>query len=121
MISTLFVQDYSLQCHLGCLAVEREHTQEVRASLLIESLNAPLACQSDLVEETICYAQLCKEMKRISTLRHFKTIENLCWEIYLGLQNYIPKGSKWNLSVHKVNPPIEDLDGGVHFRLGNFS
>ncbi len=113
----LSIHDLSLWCLLGCYAEERAQKQEVRVSLDLELVEAPLACQSDRLEDTFCYASLCDSMKAVVEGRAFQTIEYLSQQIVLKLVEKIPKRVRWRFKLHKLNPPIDGLKGGVSFEL----
>lgn len=115
MTTTLTVEDFSCDCRLGCTAEERQHPQEVRASVEIAFTQAPLACVSDKLSETICYAEICDSIRRTAKSREFATVENLAQVIFETLKISHP----WRLTLHKVKPPVDGLLGGVKFRIGN--
>ena len=121
MTSTLVINEYLLWCHLGCLLEEREQAQEVLASIKIEFNDPPVACVSDHLEDTICYARLCEEMDCIAKERSFNTIEHLSWVIYSNIQKYFPNQCRWSLVVKKVRPPIDGLKNGVCFQIGDLT
>ena len=113
----MLVQGFSFQCHLGCLPSERELRQEVRLSLDIRFPSLPRACESDQLEDTVCYAKLCQSVKGLTEGKSYSTVEHLALEIHKELRKAIPEGCTWSLDIHKVHPPVEGLRGGVHFRL----
>lgn len=119
MIYVLTVNEYSIECILGCYPEEKEQFQEVLASIKIAFQEPPQTIETDLISNTLCYAQLCCEIKRIALEKHFNTIEHLSWEIYRHLQSIIPRECRWYLRLHKVDPPLEGLKNGVSFQIGD--
>ena len=120
MKTILNINDYSVRCKIGCSTAERKKTQEVRVSVRLEFLIFPKACQTDRLQETVCYATLCEMIKRIATQKEYKLVEHLAHEIFMGLLAALPGECRSEVSVHKVAPPIKGLLGGVHFKIGTF-
>lgn len=117
--TVLSVQDFSILCSLGCTAEERATLQEVRASIEIRFSQTPKACESDSLEDTVCYAALCTKIKEVVDSKSFHTVEHLAQEIYKSLTKIISENNLWRLKIHKVNPPIAGLRGGVFFEIGD--
>lgn len=116
MTGTLSVREYSIGVHLGCTAHEREKPQEVRVSLTLRFQTLPMACESDRLSDTVCYAKLCEIVRDASEQKHFETVEHLGWRIHEALKG-LPSARVCRVVIHKVRPPIEDLRGGVRFEL----
>lgn len=119
MKSILYIKDYSIYCHLGCLPEEQTNTQEVRVSFEVMFSKPVNACLSDRLEDTICYADLCRVFDLVANSKPFHTVEHLAWQIHEHVKTILPGDNPWSLNVHKVQPPIDNLRGGVHFHLGN--
>jgi dihydroneopterin aldolase len=115
----LSVEDYSVLCSLGCTAEERATLQEVRASVRIRFAQAPKACETDQLQDTLCYAEVCARIKQVVESKGYQTVEHLARAIVLRLETLISKDDVWSLKIHKVNPPIQGLRGGVTFELGH--
>ncbi len=113
----LTVHDYSLLCHLGCSAAERAQKQEVRVSLQIDFAEKPQACVTDNLSDTVCYDQLCRLILKTTQTVEFQTIEHLAHKLHENLRASLKRALKWNLSLHKVSPPIDGLRGGVTFQI----
>lgn len=112
---TLRVNDLSVQVHLGCTEGERASSQEVRFSLEFRFPKRPLACITDQLKDTFCYAETCGFIKRVAMSRHFETIEALTHHTREAVRSLIPRGMTGTISIHKVNPPVADLKGGVFY------
>ena len=110
----LRLQEYSMQVHLGCLAEERAHPQEVRVSLDIEFLEIPRAEQTDEIQDTICYAEICMAWDQVVQKREYHLVEKLSSELWVAIQPLL-KRARSQIQVHKVSPPIDGLQGGVTY------
>jgi 7,8-dihydroneopterin aldolase/epimerase/oxygenase len=102
---------------LGCSEAERSHLQEVRVSLEIAFERVPQASISDRLEETVCYARLTDLLERYAKDREFATVEKLGFDFFRQLKDYILGPHQLTLHLHKVKPPIPNLQGGVVFTL----
>jgi dihydroneopterin aldolase len=116
----LKISDLTLSVHIGCTPEERLKKQEVRISFQIEPDRLPGACVSDVLSETICYETLIGSIQHsIDSRAEFNTVEKLGHDCFQSLKAQIPKDARLSLSLHKVNPPIDSLKGGIHFELSD--
>lgn len=106
---------------MGCFPGEQELTQEVSFSLAILKDELPRACFTDQLKDTICYYEICNEIKKIVLQKNFSTIEHLTWSVFSNLKETISPSNKINLKVKKVKPPIVELANGVEFQISEFS
>jgi len=93
--------------------------QEIRVSIDIIFLETPQAFQTDELKDTLCFAEICTMLRQLYSQGEYKTVERM---LKLGdekLSDHLPKSAKFILKIHKVNPPIEGLLGGVFFETGN--
>lgn len=121
-LSTLEMRDYLLMVHLGCIPEERKEKQSVLISLVFKFATSPAACTTDQLSDTICYAKLSAVMQDHVLNRSFHTIEYLAHSLYEALMDPILSRNQpvqFTLRLHKVNPPIENLKGGVYFELSS--
>jgi dihydroneopterin aldolase len=116
-LSSLFVNDFTFLCLLGCYPEEQTQKQEVSVSLKMEFSEIPQACMTDNLEDTLCYENICNEIKAVGDKKLYKTVEHLSFEIFLTLKKIIPNEYRWSIKLRKVNPPIEGLKNGVIFEL----
>ncbi len=117
----LKIRDFALTVNLGCTAPERATKQEVRIGVDLWFDHEPKAVQSDKLSETICYEQLCLQLKNSVTKQSFHTIEHVYSCVRNELELRMPQGSQYRVSIHKVSPPIEGLCGGVKFEDEGYS
>jgi dihydroneopterin aldolase len=109
-----------LSVHLGCSADERAHPQDVDLDVAIRFGAPPVGCETDELEDTICYAGLIKAAREVCQKREFRLIEKLAREIYHRLRCEVPAGSDLWLNVTKLHPPVPGLQGGVSFSFGDW-
>ena len=114
---TLKILDFQIWVHLGCMPEEQKVPQEVRVSVEIEFNSRPLACQTDSLSDTICYAALSDAIQQACKGVYFKTIEKLGWDCLEALQETTRSGKSVFLKVHKMKPPIDHLLGGSVFEI----
>lgn len=115
---TLSICDYSLLVHLGCTEEERRIPQEVRISVDIDFPETPRAEASDLLSDTICYAEICKCLEEFAKNREFQLVENLAGQCLNLIQQKFTIESI-RLHVHKVAPPVPGILGGVKYTCSN--
>jgi dihydroneopterin aldolase len=112
------ISEVSLQVHLGVSETERAVAQEVRLSMDLYWAEAPVACQTDKIEDALCYATLIASCQDIVENTSFATIEHLAHRFYQRLREVVPPTVRPVLRLHKVRPPVEGLRGGVFIELG---
>jgi 2-amino-4-hydroxy-6-hydroxymethyldihydropteridine diphosphokinase/dihydroneopterin aldolase len=74
--SSLRMEGLALRVRLGCSEEERSSPQEVRVSVEFRFKQAPVAMDSDSLEETICYGRVAEALRRLEQ-REFRLIERL--------------------------------------------
>ena len=116
-VSRLSLNDLSLLVHLGCSAKERSTLQEVTLSVEMEFFKPPLGEKTDQIEDTFCYGEICNTLKNFVKEKHFHLIEKMARECLSLLRKKYPL-TLIRLTLHKKNPPIEDLSGGVKYTCG---
>ena len=109
-----------LWVRLGCGADERARPQAVDLDLAVRFAELPAACESDKLEDTVCYAELVERARERVRGRKFQLLERLAHELFAQLRPLVPPGAELCLRVTKLRPPIEELSGGVSFALGDF-
>lgn len=118
ILPSLMVQDYRIEVHLGCTEDERKQPQEVSFSIEFQFHEPPPGEVSDQLSHTLCYAEVCDLIKKNTGERHFSLVEKLANDNWMALKKRFPKISI-QMSVHKIHPPIERLQGGVVYKLGD--
>jgi dihydroneopterin aldolase len=122
--SQLVVEKFETLVHLGCEAAERRLPQKVHFNCKITFKNLPKAVETDELKDSICYADLCAEFKKTSESKHFKLIEHLAHCALLKVESLLVTNketsqpiSEIEITVHKLNPPVDDLRGGTFFSI----
>ena len=109
-----------LEVRLGCSAEERAVPQAVDLDLAVRFRALPVACASDRLEDTLCYAALIDAAREACAGREFKLVERLAHELFGCLRKLVPEEAELWLRATKLRPPVEGLHGGVAFSLGDF-
>jgi 7,8-dihydroneopterin aldolase/epimerase/oxygenase len=117
--NSLSVKEISAQVSLGCSAEERAVLQEVRVSLDLIFLNKPKACETDLLDDTVCYAKLTDGVLKVCSQQSYQTVEHMAFRIFEELRKTVPQDVKLQVSMHKLHPPLASLKGGVFFTYGD--
>ncbi len=120
-VSSLQICDLSLQVHLGCTAQERAKKQEIRISVEFRFDEPPIGALTDSLQDTVCYAKASEILRDHCEKNEFQLIERIGTECFSLLKEFVQgKAIKVSLHIHKVNPPVENLKQGTHFRCGDF-
>jgi dihydroneopterin aldolase len=126
MFATLKLKDLILAVRLGCGEVERAQPQEVRVSVEFRFKKNITSIKSDNIDETVCYAKAAAAIREHCESREFKLIERLGFEIYEVMGRVLSESRSLHepvevaVTVHKVHPPVERLEGGSWFSYGDF-
>ena len=122
LTSGIIVQGLELPVTLGWLPDEREHPQNVVIDFNLKFLTPPQACQTDELEDTICYFTLTESLRQKIVGNEFRLLEHLGQVIYQHLKDALTQNIKIGIRLCK-NPPIKNLTGGIYFYYGdeNFS
>jgi 7,8-dihydroneopterin aldolase/epimerase/oxygenase len=121
LVSRLNLNELTIPVHLGITKLEQKTTQPINLNISISQEPPPLGCDSDNIENTICYDKLCQKIKSLCQSKTYNLIEHLCNEIWVFIARYIKDifnndNNKFNLIVTVgKNPPIKNL------KAANFS
>jgi dihydroneopterin aldolase len=115
---SLYLEELSLRIKLGCTKEERTNPQEVRVSVELYFETAPAALTSDSLQDTICYAEICKALKYHLETHEYQLLERLAFEGYGVVREIVRGRAKISFSAHKVHPPVKGLLGGAVYRCG---
>jgi 7,8-dihydroneopterin aldolase/epimerase/oxygenase len=112
----LQIKQLELMVHLGWPEEERKEKQQIYIDIDIFFPEPPKACETDSLDDTICYDELIKKIKHKIDAQSFKLIEHLAKVIYSEIKTAIPV----DIMVHVYkNPNIEGLAKGVRFSYGD--
>jgi len=101
---TIEVTGLSLYTHHGVSAAEREIGQRLVLDLRLEVGECD-ATVTDLVEDTVDYAQVCQLVALVAQQRSYKTLERLCAAIAERLIDDFDVEYVW-VKAAKPEPPI---------------
>jgi dihydroneopterin aldolase len=93
----------------------------VRFDLQVRFSSLPQGCFTDNLGDTICYAQLSEQIKRICQLQEYQLIEKLGWDAFAAVKEILPQDTKLWLRLVKEKPPVENLEGGSSFTLADWA
>lgn len=106
---------------LGCSESERAVSQEVHVSILVNFLTMPRACETDSLEDTLCYATVEKKVAEVCQLKSFKTIEHLAYLCWQSVSSICDPGIEILAQVRKVRPPIDRKNQGAVVEIKGFA
>ncbi len=120
-MSVLEFRGARLDVRLGCSEAERATPQAVDLDVAVRFADLPVACESDALEDTLCYAELIEAARAACAGREFHLVERLAHELFGRLRTLVPPGADLWLRATKLRPPVAGLRGGVAFSLGDFA
>jgi FolB domain-containing protein len=102
---------------LGHEPAERVWPQEVLIDVEVELAAAPRACQTDLLEDTLCADRLAAALVAVCEAGEHALIEHLAEQLCCAARSLAPPGARVTLELTKVAPPIAGLEGGMSFAI----
>lgn len=117
MHAELEIRSFRSWVRLGCSVEERAFPQEVELSLVLAFRAVPEGTRSDLLADTLCYAEICQDMDATCRAGEYALVERLAEALIGKVRQRVGDRAGLDLRVHKLRPPIEGLRGGVVFRL----
>ena len=118
---TLFIHDLRLSLSIGVTPSERATPQAVAVNVEIRFHARPDGAQSDRIDDTICYGDICEAILHFCADRKFMLIEKLAHDLLLIVRKFTLDRGQVALTVHKLNTPIANLMGGTRYRVGDFA
>lgn len=112
----LQINELELGVFLGLPSEERARRQMVKLDIEILFPEVPGACNTDDINDTVCYHKLINSLRGELEDKKFQLIEHLTSEIYKTLARLLPTNSKIAVSLTK-HPQIQGL-GSVTFHYG---
>ena len=113
------VNSFKVSVNLGASQEERKLPQDVLISIKLYFNEAPKACFSDELEDTICYFKICETIKKYCADKEFKLLEYLNFSLYKQIRNNIDDNIKIWIKTEKAKPPIENLIGTTSFEYSD--
>ena len=99
--ASLSLENIIIPLHIGWSEEERKRPQDISINIDIQFDEPPHACETDDLEDTICYKTLSDKIREYCTSREFKLIEYLGYQLYLFTKAQIPPNTKINVSIVK--------------------
>jgi hypothetical protein len=118
--SKLSLNELRLLVRLGCSAEERQVPQYVSFNIEIRFATLPPGCESDSLQETVCYSKISQQIKTICERQEYQLIEKLGWNVYQELRETLPKDVLLWIRANKEHPPVAHLEGGAAFSIGDW-
>ena len=118
--STLSLNSLRLKVKLGCQAEERNEPQFVRFDITIRFSELPIGCVTDRLQDTVCYAQISEQVASICKKTEYSLIEKLGFDAFHSIREILPPSIGLLLKIVKEKPPVEHLEGGASFTLGDW-
>jgi dihydroneopterin aldolase len=107
-----------LSLHLGWTEEEQLQKQPVMLDIDIIFPEPPLACITDRLEDTYCYAVLARHIQTKIASRSFCLLEHVAHEIYQLVKSSFSPTLSVNITVTK-KPVISSVIAGVSFCYGD--
>ena len=103
-VVTIEITGLQLFTHHGVTAAEREVGQRLVVDLRLD-VGESDATVTDLVEDTVDYAQVCQLVALVAQQRSYKTLERLCTAVADRLLEHFDAEEVW-VKAAKPEPPI---------------
>lgn len=113
-MNRLLIKQLELMVNLGWTQSEQMTKQTVLVDLEIIFPHPPQACQTDNLNDTLCYHSLIEKLQENIPPKSYKLIEYLGASIYSTAKKYLPPATKLRITITKY-PIIPGLRGGVSF------
>lgn len=113
----LNINSLELELYLGWPDDERLRRQTILLDIQILYPDVPKACETDHLDDTVCYRHLIESLRNELQNKKFHLIEHVTQAIYLYLKSLVPKETKLAISLTK-RPQIAGL-GSVTFHYGD--
>jgi dihydroneopterin aldolase len=113
------VASLRVEVHLGVTPEEQATAQNVDFHVQIRFQIPPSAIFSDRIEDTLNYAEVCTTLLKVASARPYHLIESLAYTAFESLRELVGSQNRYEVTVHKLNPPIPGLRDGVRFTYGN--
>ncbi len=114
----LQIRQLDLQLNLGWRSKERAKEQGILLDIDLDFPCAPTACETDHLDNTVCYDQLIQTIRQQLGDKHYRLVEHLGRDIYMIVKSQLPANTSAAIHITKF-PKIAGLTGGVCFTYGD--
>ena len=119
MHSILKIKSLNLPVHIGQNEEERRIAQDIHFYINIGFPQPPQAEQTDNIENTVCYHKICETLKKLTSQKTFALVEKLAHDSLIEIKKLIPDTAYVSVCVHKIHPPVVNLQEGVSYTCGD--
>ena len=120
MHSFLEIKSLILPVHIGRDQEERQKAQDVSFHITLGFTQALKDEQTDQLESSVCYFEVCEKIKKLISQNTFSLIEKLAFETLAVIKKNLPPYVCVRVCVHKIQAPVPHLKGGVSYTCGDF-
>lgn len=113
--SIVSLSDLNLLINLGVTEHERHSKQAVNISFKFFFKQKPKGCETDNIEDTVCYHDVSNTVKEYCDNKEFKLLEYMCNGLYRAIRMLTPSDVKIWIKIEKCSPPIDGLIGSTSF------
>ncbi len=104
LTGTLSLHDYQVKIRLGHTIEERSQPQPILIDLILQFAKLPQACNTDKLQDTICYDTLTKQITEFCIDKSFALLEHFAKELYYFIDNKIATEANLLLRIKKPHP-----------------
>ncbi len=109
----MIIKDLTIFARLGLTKEEQSSEQEIRWTIEYH-------LKSSTEKDFICYESLSQKLTAYSKNNSFSLMESMVIFCFQKLKQDFPQIESLRLCLHKVNPPIQNVKGGVIYEYGDF-
>ena len=115
LTGVLTINNLVAPVRIGVTEDERRNLQNISIDIQIQFAKLPVGCDTDNIQDTVCYDSLCSEIMAFLKGGEFKLIEKITADIHGIIKK---KGEFLDILVSvKKKPLIEGLEGFVAMDL----
>jgi dihydroneopterin aldolase len=107
--TALNLYNFQLPVFLGVPDEERSALQSVYVDIQLQFSKPPLACETDRIGDTICYATLVEVLEKNIGEKNFHLIEYLGTRVYQEIRSIVSQDTVIAIKLRK-NPPLTKLE-----------
>ncbi|WP_162902280.1 dihydroneopterin aldolase [Facilibium subflavum] len=102
------LRDIQLSVYLGVYDFEQVEKQTIKVDMDLNFHTMPDGCQSDKLEDVICYAKLNEAMLTAAAQKRYQLIEHLAFSLLQAIKAQLTIPADIRVSVYK-RPPLDNV------------
>jgi dihydroneopterin aldolase len=118
--SVVSLNDLMMKVNIGVTEEERNTVQDIKISFKLFFKTPPLACETDDLNDTVCYHKISGIVEEHCKANKVKLLEYLCLQLHKRVREVVDSSIKIWIKIEKCNPPIEGLVGSTSFEYCDF-